>query len=289
MVPPDCAVSHAILAEFVLQLLDLRLGERAQPPERAMPHDGGCRKFAKPSPKPRTGATREATPNFGSRRAGGAARARIGGVRRGGDAHPGRSGRMAASAARPRGAGARTGRRARTRAIETARWRSGTIEAAPGARRTAARHPRQPNHHPERFVYRLGVAKHSRYIGIQRDGSVSARAPADARRKAARVQTRARGGRSARWYGSARLKSRGFALAAPNLRSIAARARGPLRVPAGESRSTTRSLPRFLSSKRFIIPKPLSSGRAIHAAGSCRRCLRQVRTELDVLRLLVAG
>lgn len=72
-----------------------------------------------------------------------------------------------------------------------------------------------------------------------------------------------RGGRSARWYGSARLKSRGFALAAPNLRSCAARARGPLRVPAGASRS--------LLSKRFINnPMPLSSGRAIHAAGSCR-------------------
>ncbi len=73
-----------------------------------------------------------------------------------------------------------------------------------------------------------------------------------------------RGGRSARWYGSARVKSRGFALAAPNFRSCAARARGPLRVPAGASRS--------LLSKRFIPnPMPLSSGRAIHAAGSCRR------------------
>ena len=86
-----------------------------------------------------------------------------------------------------------------------------------------------------------------------------------ARRRSPKGVSRAgpgRGGRSARWYGSARLKSRGFALAAPNLRSCAARARGPLRVPALASRS--------LLSKRFINePMPLS-GRAIHAAGSCR-------------------
>jgi len=36
----------AILAEFGLQRLDLRLTERVQPPEHAMPGGGCCRKFA---------------------------------------------------------------------------------------------------------------------------------------------------------------------------------------------------------------------------------------------------
>ena len=45
MVRHDDAVSHAILAEFVLELLDVRLSERPQPLERAMPIAVDCRKF----------------------------------------------------------------------------------------------------------------------------------------------------------------------------------------------------------------------------------------------------
>ena len=46
MVPQHCAVSHAILAEFGREWSDLRLCERDQPPEHAMPQAGRCRKFA---------------------------------------------------------------------------------------------------------------------------------------------------------------------------------------------------------------------------------------------------
>ena len=162
---------------------------------------------------------------------------------------------------------------------------AGDRSCAPGAR-AAADSARQPNHHPERLVHRLGVAKHPRHIRIKRDGSVArGRSQALAERRVARGVS---GAADARHAGRDQLdlNSRGFALAAPNLRSIAARARGPLRVPAGASRS----LPRFLSSNRFIndlsrfllvaqfTPQDLADVR-----------LRQVRTELDVLRLLVAG
>ncbi len=88
------------------------------------------------------------------------------------------------------------------------------------------------------------------------------------------------GGRSARWYGSARVKSRGFARAAPNLRSCAARARGPLRVPAGASRSFSK---RFINLCHFLLVAQFTPQDFADVG------LRQVRTELDVLRLLVAG
>lgn len=67
---PNCAVSHAILDEFVDRWLDCRLSERLQPPERAMPVAVGCRKFAM-----RSGGEQRCyseSPNFGSRRIGGA-------------------------------------------------------------------------------------------------------------------------------------------------------------------------------------------------------------------------
>ena len=70
MVRHDCAVSHAILAEFGLQELRIRLSERAQPPERAMAGWHGCRKFGYGSTNPARGYSESS--NLGSRRVGGA-------------------------------------------------------------------------------------------------------------------------------------------------------------------------------------------------------------------------
>ena len=65
--------------------------------------------------------------------------------------------------------GARRGGGARTRGCPRAR----TIEAARGRARTASGQPREPDHHPERFIHRLGVAEYPSHIGIQRDSAVS--------------------------------------------------------------------------------------------------------------------
>ena len=266
MVRHDCAVSHAIVAEFVVDLLDVRLSERPQPPERAMPVGVGCRKFAM---RPEGGQRRYSeSSNFASRRIGGAE------LRRGRSSRAKRSDGGLGRA--PEGGPEREPAAAPVRG--RSKLRAGVRGLPPASRASRIT-----------ILSASFTASESRNTRATSGSSAMAPLRAGARRRSPKGVSRtgsARGGRSARWYGSPRLKSRGVALAAPNLRSIAARARGPLRVPAGASRS----LPRFLSSKRFInylgrcllisqfTPQDLADIR-----------LRQVRTELDVLRFLVAG
>ncbi len=181
--------------------------------------------------------------------------------RRGGDARPARSGRMAVLAAAPK-----ADRSANPLAAPSA-W---SIEAARRRAGAASRQPRQPDHHPERFVHRLGVAEYSRHIGVERDGAVARGRPQALaeRRVASRLRARRALGTLVR-IGSIEIAGRRsrcaeFAVHRRARARTAAGARGRIAI-------NTRSLPRFLSSNRFInVPMPLSSGRAIHAAGSCR-------------------
>ncbi len=82
----------------------------------------------------------------------------------GGAARPARSGRTAVLDGRPKG-----GRSADPSGAPV----RGRSKLRAGAARTAARQPRQPNHHPERFVDRLGVTENARHIRIKRNGSIA--------------------------------------------------------------------------------------------------------------------
>jgi hypothetical protein len=172
MVRHHCAVSHAILPEFGLQWLDLRLCERVQPPERAMPDSVGCCKFTM-----RSGAARMLFRLFES----------------------GLSPRLwRRSATRSLVPGETVGRRPWPRARRPRAWPrrrtcTRTIETAAGRTRTASCQSCQPDHHSERFVHRFRVAEHTRHVRVERDRSVSGgRAHALTERLVARGTSRTR-------------------------------------------------------------------------------------------------
>ena len=229
MVRHDCVVSHAILAEFVLELLDVRRCERAQPPERAIPVAVGCRKFTKRSDSGRRPLLRILELRFAPgrwRRAASmdrrAARGRSSRARSDGGlgALPKWTERNPTS--RPYGGD-------RNPALET-----GTIEAARGSARrtTTAADARRIT------ILMLHSPPESRNTRATSGASAIAPSRAGARktlaeRRIACIAARAGARNAGR---SARLKS-GRRSRCADLRSLCERARGPLRVPAGASRS----------------------------------------------------